>query len=174
MSLLERDDAAGEVKHREVVVGDALPADEQPAESVVPAVGPFDDPASRFAAHAPDHRRLAATTNVRGDASAANGFLAVGVVVALVQAQMTWAKGAEHAAKDDGVEHLGHQPLVVYVRPGDRDAQRNTTAVRENVPFHAEFPPVRRVRPRVAPPLGAFAMALSSEAKSHLMPRRFS
>jgi hypothetical protein len=52
--------------------------------------------------------------------------------------------------------------------------QGNTAAVRENVALHAEFRAVRRVRPRVAPPFGALAMALSREAKSHLMPRRLS
>lgn len=70
MSLLKRDDAAGELKHREVVVRQALPPDQQPAKTVVPAVGPLDNPAPRFASHAFDHRSFPSTSDVRRDAAA--------------------------------------------------------------------------------------------------------
>ena len=162
------------MKHREIVGGDAFPANQNAAESVVPAVGSLDDPSTWLAAHAANHGLLAATSNVRDDTSAANGLFAVGVVVALVQAEVTRAKRNEHATKHDGIERLGNQPLVVHVGSRDQHRQRHAAAVGENVSFHAEFPAVRRVRPCVAPPLGAFAMALSSEAKFHLIPRRLS
>ena len=174
MSLLESDDAGDELKHREIVGGDAFPPDQQAAESIVPTVGALDYPTTRFAAHASDKRLFSATTNARDDASTSNSGFAVGVVVALVQAEMARTKRNEHATKHDGIERLGHQPLVVHVCSGDQHRQRHTSSVGENVSFHAEFPAIRRVFPCVAPPLGAFAMALSSEAKSHLMPRRLS
>lgn len=174
MSLLERDEAAGELHHGEVVRRDAFPTDQDTAIAIVPAVGALDDPTPRFAAHASDQWLLAATTNVRDDASTSDSSFAVGVVVAFVQAEMTWATRTEQSAKHDGVEHVGDQPLVVHVCSRDKRGQRNAAAIAENVSFHAEFPSVRRVRPRVAPPLGALTMALSSEAKSHLMPRRLS
>lgn len=172
MSLLKRDDAAGELKHREVVVRQALPPDQQPAKTVVPAVGPLDDPPPRLASHASDHRNFPSTSDVRRDAAAADRLLAVGVVVSLVETQVSRTeRRSEQATKDYSVEDLGNEPLVVHVRSGDRNRQRHAAAVGENMPFYAEFSAVRRVRPGVAPPLGAFAMALSSDAKSHLMPR---
>src|SRR5688572_29713300 len=120
MSLLERDEPGDEVKHREVVGGDAFPADQDAAESVVPTVGSFDDPATRFAAHTSDQRLLAATTDVRDNASTSNSSFAVGVVVAFVQAEVTRATRNEHATKHDGIERCGNQPLVVYVGPRDQ------------------------------------------------------
>ena len=174
MSLLERDDARGELEHREVVGGDAFPADQQAAESVVPTVRALDDPTTRFAAHASDEWLLSATTNVRDDASTSNSGFAVGVVVSLVQAQMARAKRNEHVAKHNCIKRVCDQPLVVDVGAGDQHGQRHTAAVGENMSFHAQFSAIRRVFPCGAPPLGAFTMALSSDAKSHLMPRRLS
>lgn len=46
----ERDVGAGEVKHREEVVGLLLPADQEAAEAVEPGVRAFDDPAPRAVA----------------------------------------------------------------------------------------------------------------------------
>lgn len=174
MSLLKRDEAGCKLNHREVVRRDAFPANQDAAESVVPTVGSLDDPSTWLPPYASDHRLLSAPANVRDDASASNGLLAVGVVVSPVQAQMPRTGRNEHAAKHHSIERFGNQPLVVHVGSRDQHRQRHAASIGENVPFHAEFPAVRRVRPRVAPPLGAFAMALSSEAKSHLIPRRFS
>ena len=174
MSLLKRDEAGDEVKHRKVVSSEALPADQDAAESIVPAVCAFDDPATRLATHAPDQRLLAATTAVRDDASASNSSFAVGVVVTLVQTQVTWANWTEHSTNHNRIERICNLPLVVHVGSGGQHRQRHAPSIGQNVSFHAEFPAVRRVFPCVAPPLGAFAMALSSEAKSHLIPRRLS
>ena len=54
------------MNEREVVAGLPLVTDEQAAETVVPAVGPLNDPASRLALDASDERLFAATTDVRG------------------------------------------------------------------------------------------------------------
>ena len=174
MSLLERDEPAGELKHGEVVLRESLPADQEATEPVVPTVRPLDDPATRLAANTSDERLLASTTDVRNDPANSDRGFAVGVVVALVQTQVARTTRTEQAADHDCVEHLGDKPLVVHVGPGDPHGQRHSSRIGQNVPFHAEFPPVGRVRPGVDPPFGALAMALSSEAKSHLMPRRLS
>lgn len=174
MSLLKRDDPAGELEHREVVGRDALPAHQQPPEAVVPAVGALDHPAPRFSPYAAQEGWLAASPDVRGDAPPAHGGFGIGVVVALVQAQMCWAARAPRGAEHDGVEHLGHHPFVVHVGAGDAHGQGDAAPIREDVAFHPEFRAIRGVRPRSAPPLGALTMALSRAAKSHLIPRRLS
>jgi hypothetical protein len=53
---LERDEAADEVNHGQVVAGQAPPSDEQSTESHVPAVGAFDDPAPQLATCTADQR----------------------------------------------------------------------------------------------------------------------
>jgi hypothetical protein len=160
--------------HREVVGGDSLPAHKQAAIPVVPTVRALDDPAPRLAADAADHGRLSTTPNVRDDAPRPNGRFGVNVVVALVETEVSrppWtARGLEH----DSIERRANQPLVVNVGSRDQHGQRHSSSIGENVAFHAEFPAIRRVRTRVDPPLGALAMALSRDAKSHLIPRRLS
>ncbi len=47
--LAERDERAGEVEEAEGVGADSFPAHEQPAEAVVPGVGPLHDPSARLA-----------------------------------------------------------------------------------------------------------------------------
>ncbi len=174
MSLLISDESTGELEHREVVGRDSLPAHEQSPETVVPTVGALDDPAPWFPPHAAKERGLASSSDVRDDPPTANDGFRVGKVVALVQAQMlrpSWSpRGSEH----DRVEHVGHHPLVVHVGSRDQHGQGHATPIREDVAFHPEFRAIRRVRTRGAPPLGAVAMALSRDAKSHLMPRRLS
>ena len=162
------------MEHGEVVGGVAFPAHQQTTEAVVPAVGAFDDPAPRFALGAPNERLFAATSDVRNDPAFANSGFDVGVVISLVQTEVLRASRATRCPQWNSIEHLSHHPLVVHVRTCDQRGDRHAPTIRENVPFHAEFPPVRRVPPCIAPPLGAWAMAPSSEAKSHLMPRRLS
>ena len=174
MSLLIRDESTGELEHREVVGRDALPAHEQPPEAVVPAVGSLDDPAPWCPPHAAQEGWLASSSDVRDDPPTPNDGFRVGKVVALVQAQMLRASRAPRGAEHDRVEHVGHHPLVVHVGSGDQHGQGHAAPIREDVAFHPEFRAIRRVRTRGAPPLGALAMALSSDAKSHLMPRRLS
>ena len=171
---LKGDDSGSELEHREVVLGDTLPANEQPAKAVVPTVGAFDDPAPRLASDAADHGLLASAANVRDDPARTDGRFSVGVVVALVETQVLRSARPARRPQYDGVERSCHHPFVVHVRACDQHGQGDTVAVREDVAFHTEFSPVRRVRPRFAPPFGAFTKALSSEAKSHLIPRRLS
>ena len=162
------------MEHGEIVGRDALPADEQPSKPVVPTVGALDDPAARPSLGAAEQWCLATSADVGHDSAAADRSFGVGIVVAFVQAQVFGTSWSARRSEHDCVEHICNHPLVVDVGSGDPHGQRNAATIREDVTFHPEFRAVRRVRPRVAPPFGALAMALSSEAKSHLMPRRLS
>ena len=172
--MSKRDDAARELEHGEVVFGFALPADQQAAVAVVPTVRTFDHPTPRLAMNTSNQRLLATPSDVGCDSSKSDGGLGVDVIVALVEAQMFGTPRTSSPAQRDRVEHFRHQPLVVHIRCRDQHRERDSARIREHMAFHAEFPAVRRIRPCGAPPFGAFAMALSSEAKSHLMPRRLS
>lgn len=147
----------------EVVVGASLPADEKAAELVVPGVGSFNDPATRLSPDASDHPPFAATTNVRSDAAPSNLALAVGVVVALVEAEVPRSSGTAAAAKHRRVESGTDHPLVVRVRAGDHHRQRNASAIGQDVPFRAGFRAIGRTGAGEVPPFGAFTVALSIE-----------
>ena len=140
----------------------------------MPTVGPFDDPTSRDPLNAADHGCFPAPTNVRDDSATTNRGLRVGIVVPLVQAQVSWSSRSARGSDHHRIQRERDHPLVVNVRRGDQNREGNTATIGENVAFHPEFRPVRRVRARIDPPLGALAMALSNDAKSHLMPRRLS
>jgi hypothetical protein len=170
----KRDDAAGELEHGKVVLSLALPAHEQASVSVVPTVRALDDPASWLAVNASEQGLLAASADVRCDSAHPNGGSGIDVVVSLVEAQVLRTTRTTRPTQHDRVEHLRHEPLVVYVRRSDQHREGNAALIGEHMSFYPEFPAVRRVPPCVAPPFGALAMALSSEAKSHLMPRRLS
>jgi hypothetical protein len=174
MRLLEGDQAGNKLKHSEVVGRQSLPSNQETPKSIVPAIGSFDYPATRLATHAPDHRRLAASSNVWDDASSAHLSITVVEVVALVQAEVARSKRSPSLAKRNGIERRGDLPLVVNVGASDQYRHGDSAPVDEYVALHAQFAAIRRIWTCVAPPFGALAMALSSEAKSHLMPRRFS
>ena len=107
MSLLIRDESTGELEHREVMGRESLPAHEQPPEAVVPTVGALDDPAPGDHPHAAQEGRLATASDVRDDPPMAHGGFRVGVVVALVQAQMRRPSRAPRGVEYDRVKHVG-------------------------------------------------------------------
>jgi hypothetical protein len=150
----------------------SFPAHEQAAESIVPGVGPFDDPASRLPADLSDQRLLAAAPNMRTDTAQANGRRHVRVVVALVETEVLRTTRATRTANDDRVEHFADHGAVGHVRAADERGDWDTAPVGQNVALYAAFRPVRRVRPREVPPFGAFTEALSSELHFHAIPRR--
>lgn len=162
------------MQQREIVVRFALPSDEQGTETVVPGIGTFDDPASRFPADTSDERRLTAAANVRDDPTDANFNLSVQVVVALVQTQVLGASWTTRCSNDDRVEHIGDEPFVVHVRCRDAHRYRHASPVGQDVSLHPAFRTVRRVGTSVVPPFGALTVALSSEVHAHWMPRRSS
>ena len=152
---------------REVVLGLAFPPNEQAAEAIVPRVGPLDDPAARLPARAAGQGRFAAAPNVRDDAAPPHRRLGIGVVIPFVETQVRRPARASGRAHDDVIEHLADLPLVVHVRAGDARGDGHPPPVGQNVPFHAAFRAVRRVRPGGAPPLGAFTVALSNDVHVH-------
>ena len=160
---IEGDESASDLNQGEVVVGDALPADEQTTELVVPGVGALDDPAARFAADAANHALLSATPDVRDDAASPNLPLAVGVVVSLVQAQVFRPAGPARSPEHQSVDRRAHHPLVVNVRSGQRHRQRNAARIRQDVPFRAGFRAIGGTGAGEVPPFGALTVALSIE-----------
>jgi hypothetical protein len=158
----------------EVVGGLALVTNEQPAKTVVPAIGSFYDPPTGLSANAAHERRFSAASNVRDDATIADLALGVRVVVAFVEAEIRRAAWTTRRAKHDSVEHRSGHPLVVDVRRGDLDGERDATPVRQNVAFCAEFCTIGRIGARVVPPFGAFTLALSSEHHFRSTPTRSS
>lgn len=162
------------MKEREVVGGLALVTNEQTAKAVVPAVGPLDDPSSRFPASAADERRFSSTPNVRDDAAIAHLSLSVRVIEAFVQAEIRGTTWPTWRTKHDGIERCPGHPLVVDVRSGDLDGDRYAAPVRQDVAFCAEFCAIGRIGARVVPPFGAFTLALSSEHHFRSMPMRSS
>lgn len=87
-SCLNSDNCARQIDEGAVTLGLSLPTYSQAAKVVVPAVGTFDYPASRFATNATDKRRLAPAANVRLHTALTCLLLAIVVVVALVQADV--------------------------------------------------------------------------------------
>jgi len=87
-SCLNSDNRTRQVDEGAVMLGFSLPAYSQATKVVVPAVGTFDDPASRFATNATNKRRLAPAANVRLHTALTCLLLAIVVVVPLVQADV--------------------------------------------------------------------------------------
>lgn len=158
----------------EVVGSFSLVANEQPTEEVVPTVGTLDDPPARLSAHATDEWLFASPSNVWDDASIADFPFGISVVEALVQAEVRRPTRPARRPKYDGVERRAGHPLVVDVRSGNLDGDRNAASVGQNVAFGAEFCAIGRIGARVVPPFGAFTLALSSEHHFRSTPTRSS
>ena len=167
----KRDERGGQVNEGAIMQCFALPADAKRAEVVVPAVRALDDPSARPTAHTADQRLLAAAANVWNDATCSGFVLRIGVVVPLVEAQVHRPARTSRRKDQDGVERGPHHPLVVHVRCRQRDGERNTSAISQNVAFAAEFCAIGRIWAGELPPLGAFTVALSREAHAHSIPR---
>lgn len=162
------------MNEREVVGPFSLVTNEQPAEEVMPAVGSLDDPPARLSAHAADERLFASPPDVRDDAPIANLAFGVRVVEAFVQAEVRRATRPAWCSKHDGVERRAGHPLVVDIRSGDLDGDRDAASVGQDVAFGAEFCAIGRIGARVVPPFGAFTLALSSEHHFRSTPTRSS
>ncbi len=159
------------MEEAQIVLGPALPPDQQGAEPIVPARGALDDPATGLAVDTADHRRLPAAPDMRLDAAGPHRGLGVGIVVALVETEVAGSARAARRPEDDGIEDCAHLPLVMAVGGGNRDGQRDAPPVSQEVALDPAFGAVRGVRPRLRPPLGAFTSAVSSEAQRHWIRR---
>jgi hypothetical protein len=152
------------------VLRDDLPANAESAEVVVPAVGAFDDPATRPTSLTAS-RFLTAPTKVEPNAAASDGARRVVVVVAFVEAKITWPTRTPRRPERHGVERFAGQPLVVDVGASQRDCDRDAAAVGEDVAFRAKLSTICRIGAGKAPPLGAFTEALSREHQFQSIPR---
>lgn len=110
-----RDERRPKVHQREVVARFDLPANEQGAEAIVPAVRAFDDPAARFAMDATDERGLAFLPNVWNDAALAHGLIAIPKRVAFVEAAVLRPAHPATRFQNHGIEGSSQGPFVVQV-----------------------------------------------------------
>jgi hypothetical protein len=88
------------MKEREVVGALPLVTNDQAAEEIVPAIGPLDDPAARFSAHAADKGLFSSPADVRDDASVADfAFVSVRRIPSLTArgAGATWMGNGRRA-----------------------------------------------------------------------------
>lgn len=162
------------MKEGQVIGTFPLVPDDQAAEQIVPAVGPLDDPAARLATHTADERLFASPSNVWNDAPIADLSFGIRVVEALVQAEVRRPTRSAWCAEHDSVERRAGHPLVVDVRSGDLDGDRDAARVGQDMAFCAEFCAIGRIGARVVPPFGAFTLALSSEHHFRSTPTRSS
>jgi hypothetical protein len=81
----------------------ALPANQEPAEAIVPRVCAFDDPTAWLTANASEQRRLATSANVRDDSTSTNFGFGIAIVVPLVHAEMFGSAHTTTAAERNSV-----------------------------------------------------------------------
>lgn len=150
----------------------------QPTKQIMPAVGPFDHPTSRF-----ETRillsflfLLPARLDMRDVAATLGRSMQLRVVVALVAAEMLsrlllGRRTRNHHGIQGGPE-LFH---IVSVSTRERDRQRDAVGIREQMSLGAQFAPIRRVFSDLVPPFtGAETMTPSSDWKRQSIPRRSS
>jgi len=89
VGFLERDQAAGELEEREVVLGFLRPADQECAVAVEPGVAGFDNPAAGAPSRDGSFERelVGAAADVRGVAAARGELVDPGVGVAAVETE---------------------------------------------------------------------------------------
>jgi len=171
--LLERDEAAGELEEREVVLVFLRPADEDRAVAVQPRVARFDDPAVCLPVGVGGFEvdLFAAGANVRRQLVVDDEAAAVGVVERLVQAQALRCFGGRFGTLDrDRVERALQEEVVVavgalVVEP-DRDALRlgEDRSLRPFLALSVGLGPV------LGPPRGALVIAPSAANHDQSIP----
>src|SRR5919112_6164840 len=141
------DDGECEVEQCEVVDRLLGPADEDGTESVEPGVRALHHPAPGLGPGVtlgPD--LLAARAQVQGEAELRGEGARLGVVEALVEAEVLWPTARRLGPLDrDGLEGGAHQLVVVAVGPVDRRPERHAAAVGQHRALHPALAPVRRV-----------------------------
>ncbi len=168
---LEANQGTGKLNEGEMIFRSALPPDPQCAKIVVPAVGSFDDPSPRLlASNRAGESGLSPAPNVWPDAASARLAFGLLVVVPFVQAEVLRTSGPSRCTQRNRVERPSDHMHVVGIGPRERNRQRDTLAVGQDVAFCAEFCAIGRIGTREIPPFGALTLALSSDAQSHSMP----
>ena len=143
------DERGGELYEREVILRLLLPADEQLAVTVEPRVRAFDDPSAGSLATPTAPALFAATTNVRDEAAPPDRFVDVGVIIALVKAEVLRGEGGR--PNDASVEQLSERGLVRRIGRRDDQRDRRAAAVGEDMALRPRLRTVGGVRPRFFP-----------------------
>src|SRR5215211_4856600 len=174
------DEDRGELDEAEVVIALVLPAGQETAEAVEPAVADLDHPAPwrvavRVARRGQRLRRARLGRDVRGVATTDRRFPAGVVVVAAVERYVRLdCRGPRH---QDRIEQLGEFLHVGAVGPGHQAGNRDAFRLGQEVAFGAGFGAVggvgaggvRLTRPPFLPN-GAFTMHPSAASQLQSSP----
>jgi hypothetical protein len=137
----------------------------------VPAVGPFDNPASwLFSADWANEGGLAAPPNVRPDAAGPSFLFGLLVVVTFVEADVLRPARPSGTTNGHRVEGLSDHMHVVDVGARESNGEGDSLAVYEDVALGSKLGAIGRIGPCEVPPFGDFTLALSRDAQSHSMP----
>ena len=140
------------MNERQIIFRFLLPAYQQATGTVCPAMRSFDNPSSRLSALVAALFVFAALGDV-GLVSATCGELLDGLAnVAFVQTKMlTLMSARTRSADGDRVEGCGNQLLIVRIRAGDGNPQRDAASISEHRPFDAQLSAIGRVFPGFFP-----------------------
>ena len=173
MGFLERDQAAGELEEREVVLGFLRPADQEGAVAVEPGVAGFDDPAARSpAGHVSFQPQFfTARTDVRAVVAGDNELADAPEVVASVEAQPLRAPRCRLWSRyRDRVERRGQQLHVVAVGTVMRQPDRDPSCLAQKRTFRPLLALSVGFGPVFGPPSGAFPIAPSAASQAQSIP----
>jgi len=135
----------GEVDEGEVVLRLLLPPDEQLPAAVEPGGGSFDDPASRSRPTSTLPAFLAASADVGHVAAPSDRVFGIGVVVALIEAEMLLGVGRR--AHDARIKQFADRLLVRPVRRSEGNGQGDAGGVGEMMPLGAALGTVGGIGP---------------------------
>src|SRR5512143_4110792 len=149
----------------QVVLGFLIPAHQNAAEAIQPAVTALYHPPTRFLAGLARHRLSFHTTraNVSREAKLLQDGADLIVIIALVQAQALrlfcrWFRPLDQHA----LECCPHQLHIVAVRSRYHHPDRDSLSLRHETTFDTLLAAIRRIGPRLfPPPRGALFMAPS-------------
>ena len=161
--LAVADQDSGQLDEAEIVGGLLVPADEQAAEAVAPAMRRLDHPAARRVAVGVAGRGQGLCSgrfgrDMRGVAAARRGLAAGGVIVAPVEAAVARRADLGGDRVDLRVEQRAQLLHVVPIGLADHDRQRDARAIGQQVPFGAGAPRRGRAAIRGVAP-GRFRLA---------------
>jgi hypothetical protein len=153
------------------------PADQDPAVAVEPGVGRFDDPASGAPSRDVElvGDLFAAGTDVWRELVFDNEFVALGVVVGLVETEALWRLGGRLGSLDrDRVERRLQELVVVAVGTVVCQPDRDPCALAENRTFRPFFARSVGFGPVFGPPSGALVIAPSAASHDQSIPTTWS
>jgi hypothetical protein len=171
--FLERDQAAGELEEREVVLVVLRPADQDPAVSVEPGVGGLDDPAAGAPAWGADlvGDLFAAGADVRRELVRADEVADVCVVVGPVEAEALGSLRSRRRPLDrDRVERVLQEEVVVAVGALVLESDRDALRLDQDGSFRPFLARSVGFGPVFAPPRGALVIAPSAASHDQSIP----